>query len=205
MLPWRLCSTFHRSVSSLPTDCMALYPRRLSFFFNGLLRSPRLNLSTSLKFQCLTPDCSMMQLTRMLPVRVGRGQRYTAVCCTLHSLLRIPCMQLISMEFNCMETGVLVKPGKFSQIYQQTNNKKTKQTPCPQSTSELYPPIDRPFVAKLPTFTERYYVISVTDPYGCILGFLGRSRYFFLSSSSSVVLTRLSGPRSRPTTPQKIW
>jgi hypothetical protein len=36
----------------------------------------------------------------------------------------------------------------------------------------------------------------VTDPYGRILGFLDRSRYF-LSSSSSVVLTRLSGPRSR--------
>jgi hypothetical protein len=42
-------------------------------------------------------------------------------------------------------------------------------------------------------------VVSVTDPYGRILGFLDRSRYFFLSSSSSVVLTRLSGPRSRPT------
>jgi hypothetical protein len=28
---------------------------------------------------------------------------------------------------------------------------------------------------------------------------------FFLSSSSSIVLTRLSGPRFRPTTPQKIW
>jgi hypothetical protein len=27
----------------------------------------------------------------------------------------------------------------------------------------------------------------------------------FLSSSSSVILTRLSGPRSRPTTSQKIW
>jgi hypothetical protein len=28
---------------------------------------------------------------------------------------------------------------------------------------------------------------------------------FFLSSSSSALLTRLSGPRSRPTTSQKIW
>jgi hypothetical protein len=35
-------------------------------------------------------------------------------------------------------------------------------------------------------------------------GFLDRSRYFFLSSSSSVVLTRLSGPRSRPAASQKI-
>jgi hypothetical protein len=43
-------------------------------------------------------------------------------------------------------------------------------------------------------------VVSVTDPYGHILGFLNKSHYFFLSSSSSVVLTRLSGPRSRPTT-----
>jgi hypothetical protein len=29
-------------------------------------------------------------------------------------------------------------------------------------------------------------VVSVTDPYGCILGFLGRSHYFFLPSSSSI-------------------
>jgi hypothetical protein len=42
-------------------------------------------------------------------------------------------------------------------------------------------------------------VVSVTDPYGRILGFLDRSRYFSIISSS-VVLTRLSGPRSRPTT-----
>jgi hypothetical protein len=42
-------------------------------------------------------------------------------------------------------------------------------------------------------------VVCVTDPYGRVLDFLDRSRYFFLSSSSSV-LTRLSGPRSRPTT-----
>jgi hypothetical protein len=42
-------------------------------------------------------------------------------------------------------------------------------------------------------------MVSVTDPYGRILGFLERSRYF-LSSSSSIEVTRLSGPRSRPTT-----
>jgi hypothetical protein len=42
-------------------------------------------------------------------------------------------------------------------------------------------------------------VVSVTDPYGRILGFLDRSRYF-LSGSSSGVLTRLSGLRSRSTT-----
>jgi hypothetical protein len=50
---------------------------------------------------------------------------------------------------------------------------------------------------------RRSHVVSVTDPYGRILGFLDRSRYFFLPSSSSVVLTRLSGPHSRPTNYQK--
>jgi hypothetical protein len=44
------------------------------------------------------------------------------------------------------------------------------------------------------------HAVTVTDPYGRILYFLDRSRYFFLSSISSVVLTTLSGPRSRPTT-----
>jgi hypothetical protein len=37
------------------------------------------------------------------------------------------------------------------------------------------------------------------------LCFLDRSRYLFYSSSSSIDLTRLGGPRSRPTTTQKIW
>jgi hypothetical protein len=41
-------------------------------------------------------------------------------------------------------------------------------------------------------------VVSVTDPYGRILGFIDKSRYF-LASSSSLVFTRLSGPRSRTT------
>jgi hypothetical protein len=41
-------------------------------------------------------------------------------------------------------------------------------------------------------------VVSATDPYGNILGFLDQSRYFFLPSSSSIVLTRLSGPVPDP-------
>jgi hypothetical protein len=41
------------------------------------------------------------------------------------------------------------------------------------------------------------HVVSVTDPYGRILGFLDSSRYFSIKYLP-VVLTRLSGPRSRP-------
>jgi CBS-domain-containing membrane protein len=57
-------------------------------------------------------------------------------------------------------------------------NRKTK-TPWPESASELYRPSDRRFSAKLvPTFADRgCHMVSVTDPYGGILGFLDRSRY----------------------------
>jgi hypothetical protein len=88
------------------------------------------------------------------------------------------------------------------EIYAKKIIKLYKKTPWSESTSELYRPSDHRLSAKwLPTFADKgCHVVSVTDPCGCILGFLDRSRYFFLSSSSSVVLTRLSGPRSRPTT-----
>jgi hypothetical protein len=54
-------------------------------------------------------------------------------------------------------------------------------TPWPESTSELYRPSDRRFSATLVlTFADRgCHVVSVTNPYGRILGFLDRSRYFF--------------------------
>jgi hypothetical protein len=50
--------------------------------------------------------------------------------------------------------------------------------PWSESASELYRPSDRRLSAKrLPTCADREcYVVSVTDPYGRILGFLDRSR-----------------------------
>jgi hypothetical protein len=45
---------------------------------------------------------------------------------------------------------------------------------------------DRPqLVGKLvPTFVDRVcHVVSVTDPYGRIIGFLGRNRYFFFQAA----------------------
>jgi hypothetical protein len=56
-----------------------------------------------------------------------------------------------------------------------------KKTPWSESASELYRQSDRLFSATLVlTFTDRRcHVVSVIDPYGRILGFLDRSRYFF--------------------------
>jgi hypothetical protein len=55
-----------------------------------------------------------------------------------------------------------------------------KLTPWSESASKLYRPSDRRLSAKwLSTFADRgCHVVSVTDPYGHILGFLDRSRYF---------------------------
>jgi hypothetical protein len=55
-----------------------------------------------------------------------------------------------------------------------------KKTPWSESASELYRPSNRRLSAKwLPTFADGgCHVVSVTDPYGRILGFLDRSRYF---------------------------
>jgi hypothetical protein len=52
-----------------------------------------------------------------------------------------------------------------------------KQTPWSEFASELYQPSDRRLSTKLvPTFADSgCHVVSVTDPYGCILGFLDRT------------------------------
>jgi hypothetical protein len=63
-----------------------------------------------------------------------------------------------------------------------TQTKQNKKPPRPDSASELYRPNDRRSSAKLvPTFADRgCHVVRVTDPYGRILDFLDRSRYFSL-------------------------
>jgi hypothetical protein len=85
-------------------------------------------------------------------------------------------------------------------IWMVLKNKK-QQTPCSESANELYWSSDRHLSAKLvPTFAEKgCHVVSMTDPYGRILGFVDRSRYFFFQ------VEELNRPCSRPTTSQKIW
>jgi hypothetical protein len=74
-------------------------------------------------------------------------------------------------------------------------------TPWPWSASELCRPSDRRLLAELvATFADRRCrVVSAADAYGLNVGSLDRRRYIF-SSISSIVLTRLSGSRSRSTT-----
>jgi hypothetical protein len=55
------------------------------------------------------------------------------------------------------------------------------KAPWPESASELYRPSDLRLCSKLvPLFADiGWHVVSVTDFYGRIVGFLKRSRYFF--------------------------
>jgi hypothetical protein len=62
-----------------------------------------------------------------------------------------------------------------------TNSQLIKKPLRPEPANELYQPINRRLSARLvPTFADRgFHVVSVTDPYGRIFGFLDWSRYFF--------------------------
>jgi hypothetical protein len=83
---------------------------------------------------------------------------------------------------------------------QVTNKQTKKQTPWPGSASELYQPSDRRLLAKLvPTFADRRcHVISVTDPYDRILGFLDRSRYNFFQAALQLYSRGWVGPVTDP-------
>jgi hypothetical protein len=64
----------------------------------------------------------------------------------------------------------------------------TQQTPCPESEGEPYRSSDRRLSVKLvPNLRiERCCVVSKSDPYGRILGFLDRSRYYFFQVASQL-------------------
>jgi hypothetical protein len=80
--------------------------------------------------------------------------------------------------------------------------KKKKKKPWSESARELYRPSDRRLSANwLPTCADRRcHVVSVTDPPGRIFRFSRQKPLLFYQVAPQFVLTRLSGPRSIPTT-----
>jgi hypothetical protein len=88
------------------------------------------------------------------------------------------------------------------------NLEPNKKTPLSESASELCWPCDRRLSAKwLPTFTDRgCHVVGVTDPFGCILGFLDRNRYFSIKLYSRGWVDPVPDPLLFPFFfSQKIW
>jgi hypothetical protein len=73
-------------------------------------------------------------------------------------------------------------------------------TTWPESARELYHLSDRLFSVKLvPTFANRgCHVVSVTDPYGCTIGFLDRNRYFIFQAAPQLYSRGLVDPITDP-------
>jgi hypothetical protein len=105
---------------------------------------------------------------------------------TPKNVFAYPRLKITVLEASCSGGKGAVSPGVRRPTLEadhsppsiQTNK---KQTPWSEFASELYRPSDRRLSAKwLPTFTDRgCHMVSVTDPYVRILGFLDRSRYLF--------------------------
>jgi hypothetical protein len=75
-----------------------------------------------------------------------------------------------------------------------------RKTPLSQSSSELYRQREHRLSAKLvPTFEDKgYHVVSVTHPYGRILGFLDRSCYFVFQVAPQLYSRGLVDPVPDP-------
>jgi hypothetical protein len=102
------------------------------------------------------------------------AQALCSACCEVSAgmYFQIICLLLLFKQ-SCSFFAAL-------QILLSIERKQTKQIPWSESASELHRPSDRLLSAKwLPIFADRgCHVVSVTDPYGRILGFLDRSHYF---------------------------
>jgi hypothetical protein len=100
----------------------------------------------------------------------------TSALMVMQRLVKSKCGNRAATDCN---SDAFESSGCFNTKFENTSSKE-KQTPWPESASELYTPSGRRLSAKLVlTFAGRgRRVVSVTDSYGHILGFLDRSRYF---------------------------
>jgi hypothetical protein len=101
---------------------------------------------------------------------------------TQHRILASDPATLIVRSCICWWENVLCNPTPIPTFMHPHKHIQHIITQWSESASELYRPSGRRLSVKwLPTFTDREcHVVSVTDPYGRILGFLDRSLYFFI-------------------------
>jgi hypothetical protein len=119
---------------------------------------------------------------------------------TVQNLEQFPVNLCVTRRYNHV-TGPCPQPLQSGLLKLKLN-----YTPWLWSASELYRPSDHRQLAKLvPTFADRgCRVVSAKDSHGRKSRFSRPEPLLFPSSSSSVVLTRLSEPRSRHAASQKI-
>jgi hypothetical protein len=110
------------------------------------------------------------------------------VCC---GLMPADCPPWVSIWHNCVRNNSRGLRSSYGFRLIRNMKLKTKTKLCGLSQRANY--TDRATAALstnlVPTFVDKECrVVSATDPYGRILDFLDRSRYFFLPSSSSIDL-----------------
>jgi hypothetical protein len=120
----------------------------------------------------------------------------------LHTALKI--VNIKSFLLKAIRKDLLRKLLQDTKYYPHIQTKKTSWS---ESASEIFQLSDRRLSAKLvPTFARRgCHVVSATDSLRPYSLFYRTETLIFYSSSSSIVLTRLNGLRSRAITSQKIW
>jgi hypothetical protein len=98
-----------------------------------------------------------------------------------HCLLRWEALSTFKLPRKLRHQIALKRWHLYTKIHGITAKNTKTNKPWPESATELYRPSDRRLSAKLvPAFADRAcHVVSVTDPYGHVLGFLNQSRYFF--------------------------
>jgi hypothetical protein len=140
----------------------------------------------------------MLTWTKRSAIRIKVLRDSQSVMITVQSI-PVRCNERNS--FGCIRD--CYSPKVFAPIELKSDKQTKKQTPWSQSASELYRQSNRRLLAKLvPTFEDRGVPRCQRD--GSLRRYSRISRpkpLLFLPSSSSIVLTRLSGPRS---TSQKI-
>jgi hypothetical protein len=115
----------------------------------------------------------------------------------------------LAKQFVMKRNETLCPTGNAKHLYHKNKQNKTNSMVW---VRERTIPSDRRLSAKwLPTFADRgCHVVSFTDPYGSILGFLDRSRYFSIKKPLSCTHETECTPLSQTHYcffffPQKIW
>jgi hypothetical protein len=143
-------------------------------------------------FRCTASTCGCIRATRIHrctnSARMQHSRAYQCLVCvywiwTFHSSNRDTSngpktQNRVFLWNNCNDSHYIPTLGRT--VWVLVFRKIVFFFPWSESESELYWPTDRRLSAKwLPTSSDRgCHVVSVTEPYNRIVGFLDRSRYF---------------------------
>jgi hypothetical protein len=122
--------------------------------------------------------------------RVGSGLRAIS-CGRFVAVNHHYAAHLLHLPSHCQDTALLAAvetsiAGVRFPFYRFGLSLRCVKTPWFESESELYRPSDRRLSSKLvATFCTWLHMVSVTDPYGRILGFIDRKLYYRAPASSS--------------------